>query len=219
MGMVAQTIEWIRAVMLGRMTGSPGLTEMDTTTGSPLWLELNAVAYEIRKVVVGIVEDSLNCIPFTSSGTWLDRWASTFLATGRLVATAWAGTITLNAEPGASPVVPINQEIVHANGTRYWTTQAVAAADWSAPGGTVTVTAVALTLGTAANMANGTTLAVVSPPVGLRTACTIASTTTLGVAAESDTLLRRRLLNETRDRKSTRLNSSHETISRMPSSA
>lgn len=198
MGMIVQTVERIRAVLLARLVGSPGLTEVDTSPGSDLWLLCNAFAHEARKLVVGIVSQSLNCIPATASGIWLDRWAATLLLSGRAVATAWVGTITLQAETGETPTLPNASEIVHADGTRYQTTAPVAPADWVA--GYVTVAAIAITLGAVANKTIGTSLSLVSPPVGCKSSCVLASTTTEGTDRETDDSLRARILIETSGR-------------------
>lgn len=199
MGLIVDTRERILAVMLARLTGSPRLTETDTSPGSPWWLLVNAATYEIRKWVLRIAASILDTVPSTAvSDDAVLAWAETFLPTSRLAATAWTGTITLYAETGYTPALDINAEIVAPDATRYQTTVAVVAGDWVA--GEVTVTAEALTLGTAANKANGTALAVVEPPVGCRTTCILAATTTDGTDQETIAALKARTLTETKGR-------------------
>lgn len=198
MSLIVETVERIRAVMLARLTGSPGLTQTDTSPGSPWWLLCNAVAYEVRKVVVGILSNLLQCVPATSTGTWLDRWADTFLDGGRLRATKATGAVMLYADVGYTTAVPINSEIVAADGTSYQTTAAVASGDWA--GGTVTVLFESLTLGTVANKAVGTALALTSPPVGVQATCYVVSGLDDAEDDETDAELQVRLTTETRYR-------------------
>lgn len=200
MPLTQQTVERIRAVILARAAGSPALLRFDTASGSPLWLIANAIAHEARKIVTDTIRESLNCIPSTATGAALLEWVRTFLPDGVYAATAWVGTIQLQAEAGATPAVPIFSEIVHADGTRYQTTAAVAAGDWSGPGGTVVVAAQALTLGAGANKAPGTLLSLASPPVGCRASCALVATVTEGLDAESEADLQARLRVETRGR-------------------
>lgn len=192
--MLLQTVEWIRSVMLARLRGSPDLRGLDTSRRLPIWRLINATAYECRKLAVDLVSWSVNCIPTTATGVWLRRWATAW-GVAPIEASRWIGLVTLYADAGLAPPIASGLELVAGDSVRYRTTNAVAAGHWSGPGGSVTVAAESITLGSTANKDSGTALTVVSPPAGVLSDALLGSTTTTAVDDESEDSIRRRLRN------------------------
>lgn len=192
--MLLQTVEWIRSVMLARLRGSPDLVQLDVSPRQPIWRLINATALECRKLAVDFVSWSVNCIPTSSVGIWLRRWASAF-GVEPLEESKWEGLATLYADTGLTPAFAAGVQMTAGDGTSYQTTEAVAAGDWSAPGGSVTLAAESVTLGTVANKDSGTALTLSAPPAGVLTDALLGATTTEAVDDETDPSIQRRLAN------------------------
>jgi len=188
------TIQRMIDVLIARVIGSPLLHDLNTSAGDDLWKICNAFARRARAILVDLSAFSLNMIPRTATGAWLDRWASTCLTSGRLVATAWVGRVGFVSDPGETPVIPIGAVLTHADGTEYITTGAIAAYDWVSD--EATAPAVAVTLGTVANKAVLTPLTVSAPPAHVLSTGAVVSTTTAARDAETDAELQARITNQ-----------------------
>ncbi len=197
---VLPTIQRMIDVLIARVLGSPGLQDLNTSSGDDIWKIVNALARRTRAVLVDFAGFAVNTIPSTATGLWLDHWADTFLDAGRIAATAWVGTITFTAGAGLSPPIPAGATLTFADGTEYETTAPIVPADWSGTPPTATAASDAITLGTDGNQANGTELTVNSPPAGVLSTAVIASTVTNARDAELDPELQLRISNQTKYR-------------------
>lgn len=125
-------------------------------------------------------------IPDSADAEHLERWADIW-GVSRLTATAATGSATFTGT--GTPTIPQGTEIRREDGVLYETTAAGALS-----GGTATIAIAAKLAGLAGNAVTGTQLTLTAPIAGVNAIATASGAIAGGTDAESDDLLRARLL-------------------------
>ena len=202
----ARTAATIRDVLLGRWRARYlALTpprDLSITEGSDAYNLADAFAHELAGLELGAQQAAMRVLIRTSSGADLDRFAEddgtarraattarlSVRVTGPLSATTLVNSATLATSAGAR-FTPINA------------TTGIALTSIDTDGsGDADITVEAVDAGAAGNLVAGTVLTWSSAPVGFAATGSVLAVTRAGQNAESDAVLRQRLLERLREK-------------------
>lgn len=202
----ARTAATIRDVLLGRWRARYlALTpprDLSITEGSDAYNLADAFAHELAGLELGAQQAAMRVLIRTSSGADLDRFAEDD-GTARRAATT--SRLVVRVTGPLSSTTPVNSAtLATAAGARFTpingTTGAALASIDTDGSGNADVTVQAVDAGAAGNLTAGTVLTWSSAPTGFAATGSVLAVTRAGQNAESDAVLRQRLLERQREK-------------------